>query len=436
MFVASLLGLGIDFEEFKEKLSSISVDERWDIRLEKVSRHSITANLFGVKIDLLHKNHGHDHNHDEQNRLRDERPHNHDEQNRLRDERPHNHGKQNRLGDERPRPHHHRSLPEIIEIIKGAEKLSDSVKERALSVFAKLAEAEAEVHGKDIEAVHFHEVGAVDAIVDICGACLALEMLGIEKIISTPVALGTGTVKTAHGTLPIPVPATVNLLRGIPTENTGIKSELSTPTGAALLATLVDEWCVSPKGTSVMCSYGAGTRDLKEQAAVLRMSLYESKRDTMETLKSAGDSDEVVVMECNIDDMPGEMLSWISPKIMDAGALDFTVIPVTMKKGRQGFILQVICKPDEIAEFADFLLKETTTIGVRYRTEKRIKLNREIRKIDTPWGEVLAKFATDADGKVLKVKPEYESVAKLAEKEGVPYLEMYRRIISELKVFN
>lgn len=390
MFVASLLGLGIDFNNFKEVLSSLPVEEKWDISLEKVSRHSITANLFKVKIDLLH--HKHDH---------------------------HDHHA------------HHRSLGDINKIINGANKLSGSVKERALSVFAKLAEAEAEVHGKEIDAVHFHEVGAVDAIVDICGACLALEMLGINHIISTPVALGTGTVNTAHGTLPIPVPATVNLLRGIPTENTGIKSELSTPTGSALLATLVDEWCVSPAGTQSKCSYGAGTRDLKEQAAVLRVSLYDGGDEVpLELGLSDLPRDEVVVMECNIDDMPGETLSWISPKIMEAGALDFTVIPVTMKKGRQGFILQVICKSDEIAKFADFLLKETTTIGIRYRTENRIKLNREIRKIETSWGEILAKFAFDSDGKVIKVKPEYESVAKLAEREGVPYLEMYDRIRS------
>lgn len=390
MFVASLLGFGINFEEFKNTLSSLPVQEKWDISLEKVSRHSINANLFKVKIDLFHHNHdGHSHA-------------------------------------------HHRSLPEINEIINGADKLSESVKERALSVFAKLAEAEAEVHGKDITSVHFHEVGAVDAIVDICGACLALEMLGIEKIISTQVALGTGTVKTAHGTLPIPVPATVNLLRGIPTENTGIKSELSTPTGAALLATLVDEWNASPNGTQSACSYGAGTRDLKEQAAVLRVSLYEWEEGHLELGLSGLPRDEVVVIECNIDDMPGEALSWISPKIMEAGALDFTVIPVSMKKGRQGFILQVICKPDEVAKFADFLLKETTTIGVRYRTEKRIKLNREIRKIDTPWGEVIAKFAMDSDGNVIKLKPEYESVAKLAEREGVPYLVMADQIRGKL----
>ena len=394
MFVAALLGLGVDYNKFKELLSSLPVDEKWDIKLEKVSRHSVTANLFTVSLDLIGADHHHVHKAEGES-----------------SEKHHHH-------------HHHRSLPEINKIIRGAEKISDRVKERACAVFAKLAEAEAEVHGKDITAVHFHEVGAVDAIVDITGACLALDMLGIEKIVSTPISLGCGTVHSAHGVLPVPVPATVNLLRDIPTEHTGIKSELATPTGAALLATLVDEWNQSPAGTQQGCSYGAGTRDLKERAAVIRVSVYSGTESDVRLFSE----DEVAVIECNIDDMSGEVISWISPRIMDAGALDFSVIPITMKKGRPGVMLQVISPPDQIAKFADFLLKESSTIGVRYRVEKRLKLNREIRKIDTPWGEISAKFATDAEGNIVKIKPEFESIAKLAADHNVSYLEMYEKV--------
>jgi uncharacterized protein (TIGR00299 family) protein len=383
MLTASLLGLGVDYKAFKEMLSSLPVDEEWDIELEEVSRHAITANLFKVKLDLLHHHHNH---------------------------------------------HHHRSLSDIHKIIMGGDKLPDVVKDRACAVFSKLAEAEAEVHGKDIKVVHFHEVGAVDAIIDITGVCLALYMLDIERIISTPISLGSGTVHSAHGVLPVPVPATVNLVRDIPTEHTGIKSELATPTGAALLATLVNEWNVSPSGNLKMCSYGAGTRDLKERAAVIRVSLYRECASE-EVLFS---EDEVGVLECNIDDMQGEVFSWLSDKLINKGVLDFSLIPVTMKKGRPGIILQVICSVDKIVKFADLLLKESTTLGVRYRIEKRFKLDREVRSLDTPWGKISAKFAKDRDGSLIKVKPEFESVVKLAEESNLSYLEMYEKIRKEL----
>ena len=393
MLVASLIGLGLDFEQFKTNLSSLPVDEKWDIDISKVSRHAINANLFNVKIDLLHHNHNHPHHHH----------------------------------------HHHRSLPEINDIIRGAAKLSDTVKDQACAVFAKLAEAEAEVHGKDITAVHFHEVGAVDAIIDITGTCLALEMLEIDNIVATPIALGTGTVHSAHGTLPVPVPATVNLIKGLPTEPTGIKSELATPTGAALLATLVNEWDTTPKGVQIKSSYGAGTRDLKERAAVLRVSLYQIDSADITPIY---DTDKVAVIECNIDDMPGEQLSWVASEIMNLQALDCTLIPVTMKKGRPGIILKVICQHTEVAKFADFILKETSTLGVRYRAENRFKLNREIRKIETSYGIVSAKFATDINGEIVKVKPEYEDVAKIAENSEESYSKIYQNITNEINAIN
>ncbi len=405
MLVASLSGLGLDFVQFKNALSSLPVEENWEIDLSQVSRHALNANLFSVKIDLLH-NHHHSTEHSNSKNESSHTPNHH-------------------------KHHHHRSLPEINEIIRGAKKLSKNVKNRACAVFAKLAEAEAEVHGKDITAVHFHEVGAVDAIVDITGTCLALEMLKIDHIIATPIALGTGTVHSAHGVLPVPVPATLNLIRGLPTENTGIKSELATPTGAALLATLVNEWNTTPKGSLIKSSYGAGTRDLKERAAVLRVSLYEMDSSTINSNYS---EDEVAVIECNIDDMPGEQLSWVASEIMKINALDCTLIPVTMKKGRPGIILQVICKYKEVAKFADFILKETTTLGVRYRIEKRFKLNREIRKIVTPYGTISAKFATDNSDKLIKVKPEFEDIAKLAENSDESYSQIYKKITNNIQV--
>ena len=393
MTVAALLGLGIDFSTFKKALTSLPITEKWDIELLQTERHAINANLFKV---IVHEHHHH-HNHDD---------------NSTHNKHSHKH-------------HHHRTLPEITDIINSATQLPDSVKKKACLVFAKLAEAEAEVHGKDISAVHFHEVGAVDAIIDITGACLAIEMLEIDKIISAPISLGCGSVHSAHGVLPVPVPATMNLIRGIPTEQTGIKSELATPTGAALLATLVDEWNESPKGALRKSSYGAGTRDLKERASVLRLSLY---CDSTDKTSAKYAEDEVAVIECNIDDMSGELFSWLAERLPEIGALDFAFIPVIMKKNRPGNIIQVICRPNDVAKFADFLLKETTTIGVRYRIEKRFKLNREIRKISTKLGDIAVKVVKDNTGTEIKSKPEYEDIAKIAKEQNIPFREANQKI--------
>ncbi|MCK5844195.1 MAG: LarC family nickel insertion protein, partial [Victivallales bacterium] len=244
MMTASLLGLGIDLEAFEQALKTLPTTESWSLILTTVERHSIIARHFLVSLDGEHY---HDANGESHSHSSEHTPHH----------------------------HHHRKLDDVLDIINGASGLSSAVKRRASAVFTKLAEAEAEVHGKnDPKGVHFHEVGAVDAIIDITGVCLALELLGVEKILSTPVPLGTGSVKSAHGTLPVPVPATVNILCGIPVERTNIPFELATPTGAAILATLVDEWISAPGevqepvsaklAAAVMLntSYGAGTRDI------------------------------------------------------------------------------------------------------------------------------------------------------------------------------
>lgn len=382
MLVAALLKLDVapEIDVLRETLKSLPVNEKWSIDLETVKRHSISAGLFKVEVkEDHHHHHGHLHG---------------------------------------------RSLQEINEIIMGAEKLADTVKKRACAVFAKLADAESKVHGSDMESVHFHEVGAVDAIIDIVSCCLIIDSLQIDNIISSPVALGKGSIKSAHGVLPVPVPATLNLLVGIPVIHTGIPFELATPTGSALLAELVDEWQESPCGKLVCSSYGAGTRDLKERAGVIRVSIYEG--DTIVDLLS----DRIGVIECNLDDMPGEAFSWISPRLLELGALDYSIIPAQMKKNRPGILLQVLCKHDEIAKFADFLLKETSTLGVRHRIDNRIKLNREILKIETPWGEAVVKVASDAHGKKIKSKPEYENCAELAATNNFSYLEMQAKLMS------
>ena len=390
MLVAALLKLSdpSEIDKLRIALKSMPISEEWDISLSSVERHAISASLFDVKVKEAH-HHSHNHHHD------------------------HKHG---------------RTLPEIEKIINSGGNLSNTVKAKACKVFAKLADAEAKVHGKSVEHVHFHEVGAVDAIIDIVACCCLLEHLNLSKIISSPIALGRGTIKSAHGVLPVPVPATLNLIENLPVFHTKIESELATPTGTALLAVIVDEWDISPVGRVKISSYGAGTRDLKERAAIIRTSIYETYGDLLSC-----NNDKVAVIECNIDDMSGEIFSWITPKLFDLGALDVLLLPAQMKKNRPATLLQVLCKPGEVALFADFLLHESTTLGIRYRIENRIVLNRKIRKIETPWGEALLKEASDMAGRVLKSKVEFESCAKLAEENNIPYLEMERKLISFIK---
>ncbi len=388
MFAAALLGLGADVPAFWKGLKSLPLEEKPEISLTDVIRNGISAKHFNVKLK-----HSHEH-------------------------------------------HHHRTLDEIEKIIMSARGLSVQVSEKAVSVFRALEKAEAKIHGAEIKHVHFHEVGAADAIIDIVSAMLCLEILDIDKVVSAPVALGSGTVRTSHGVLPVPAPATAELLKGCPTVHGNIQFELTTPTGAAILSAIVDEWGVPPAGKIIATSYGAGTKDFKDQANVLRTSIVDCGKCNTGILPvglKATNSNTVAVIECNIDDMPGEAFTHVGEGILGMGALDYAVIPVMMKKGRPGVILQVICKEDEVAKFADFILKETTTLGIRYRMEERIILRREIRKIKTPWGAVDVKIAFDSQGNVLKYKPEYESCAKLAKASKTGYNQMFEKVRAHIQ---
>lgn len=369
MFVAALLGLGADTSDFWKRLRSLPLKEKWNVSFEDVVRCKINAKRFSVAVRNTH---------------------------------------------------HHRTLKDIEKIIRSAD-LTDSVSGKACLVFKRLAEAEAKVHGGDSGHVHFHEIGAADAIIDIVGVCLALELLQIDYIISSPATLGKGIIDTSHGRLPVPAPATLKLLEGFPVIHSNISAELTTPTGAALLTTLVNEWDIPPEGMVIKTANGAGQKDLDEQPNILRATIY-SKSGVIP------DEEAVGVIETNMDDFPGEQLSWIGPKLLEKGAYDYAIIPVTMKKSRQGIILQVLCPISKIAELTDFILSETSTFGVRYRVERRRILQREIRKINTPWGEVVVKFAIDKKGNCLKCKPEYESCASLAETAKTSYSVMYRQL--------
>jgi uncharacterized protein (TIGR00299 family) protein len=302
-------------------------------------------------------------------------------------------------------PQKHRHLSGILRMIHAAE-LPDSVKASAERVFRVLAEAEAVVHGTPIEKVHFHEVGAVDSICDIVGACLALDLLRIEAVYCSPINVGSGTVNTEHGVLPVPAPATALLLRDRPIYSRGPAMELTTPTGAAFVAALATEFGAMPPMRIRSIGYGAGDRDFKEQSNVTRVIVGEAS--------GAAETTTVAVIEANIDDASPQVIAWAMERLLAEGALDAVVIPAQMKKGRPGVVLQVIAAPEKREALAAMLFRETTTLGVRFYSAERRVLAREWVEVQTPHGAVRIK--TSADG----FAPEYEDARRVAAESGVP----------------
>jgi len=307
----------------------------------------------------------------------------------------------------------HRSLS-TIEVILQKSKLANPVREHATAIFRKLGEAEAAVHDVPIEKIHFHEVGAVDAIVDIVGACIGFHFLGIARFTCSALNVGGGTAKMAHGVLPVPSPATARLLLGKPTYSTGVQNELVTPTGAAIVATLCDTFGPQPPMTVSAIGYGAGTADLEGQPNVLRLMVG----DAAET-REGEYSDEIRVVEANLDDLNPQVYGYFVERALAAGALDVFTTAVQMKKNRPGTLLTVLCKLADEAKFQELLFAETTTLGVRSYTTQRRVLPREWETVATCYGEVRMKLAR-VNGRVVQISPEYEDCRKLAEEKVVP----------------
>jgi len=314
----------------------------------------------------------------------------------------------------------HRSLSAILQVLQDSQ-LAPSLRDRASAIFQKLGEAEARVHDVPIEKIHFHEVGAVDAIVDIVGACIGFHALGIEKFACSPLNVGGGTVKMAHGVLPVPAPATANLLRGKPTYSNGVQRELVTPTGAAIVATLCDSFGSQPPMSISAIGYGAGTADLEGQPNVLRIMVGEAAEKTV-----PGYDQEITVIEANLDDMNPQIYGYFQEKALAAGALDVFTTPVQMKKNRPGTLLTVLCQPADAQALMSLIFAETTTFGVRSHAAQRRVLPRESVKVATSFGEVRIKLSR-VNGRILHVAPEYDDCRKLAEQKNVPL----QRVISE-----
>jgi uncharacterized protein (TIGR00299 family) protein len=312
----------------------------------------------------------------------------------------------------------HRSLMAILEILDKS-KLSPQVRERASAIFRRLGEAEATVHNVPIEKIHFHEVGAVDAIVDIVGACIGFEALGIEQFACSALNVGGGTAKMAHGVLPVPAPATAKLLQGKPTYSNGVQRELVTPTGAAIVATLCTHFGPQPAMSVSSIGYGAGTADLEGQPNVLRIMVGEAVEKAI-----VGFDEEIAVIEANLDDMNPQIYGYFQEKALAAGALDVYSTPVQMKKNRPGILLTVLCRPYDTGALMDLVFSETTTFGVRtYRAQRRT-LPREWVSVHTQFGDVRMKISR-VNGHIRQAAPEFEDCKKIAEQQHVPlYLVM------------
>lgn len=420
MFIGALLDLGLDARQLERELAKLGLDG-YHLHSSRQQKSSIE----GVKFDV-HLSSDHEHSHGEHTHAHaHSHSHGHDHSHSHAHDHEHEHGH-----DHGHEHEHGRNFAQIKELIQHSA-LSDWVKEKALAVFHRIAVAEGKIHGLPPEQVHFHEVGAIDSIVDIVGACIGLELLGKPRVLAGPVVEGSGWVDCAHGRFPIPAPATLAILgaRGIPLTQCNEPHELVTPTGAALLAELVQSFGPMTGLVASKIGFGLGTRENKTRPNVLRAILGE-----VATGSGAHDwqTDTIAVLEANIDDMNAEILGHFVEQALAAGALDVFHTPIQMKKNRPGVLLTVLCAEADGDKFSELILRETTSLGVRRHLAERRKLKREFVKVATSFGEVTVKLGR-LDGKVIQVAPEYESCNQLASKANVPLKEIYA---AALKAFD
>lgn len=411
MFIGALLDLGVDAHELEHELEKLGVRE-YQVQVSRQQRGGIAGTKFDVHLEE-------DHHHDEGH----EHTHHHHEHEHHHPTHDHDHGAHPGHENEH---HHGRTFAEIRQLISGS-KLSDWVKEKAIAVFKRVAIAEGKIHGQPPDKVHFHEVGAVDSIVDIVGACVALEMLGKPRVLAGPVVEGVGTVNCAHGRFPLPAPATLEILRarGATLQQCDEPHELITPTGAALLAEFAESFGPMRDLKVSRIGYGLGTRENKTRPNVLRVVLGESVAGGA---AHDWETDTITVLETNLDDINAEILGGFVEKAFAGGALDVFHTPVQMKKNRPGVLLTVLCATADADRFTELLLRETSAFGVRRHVAERRKLHRQVVKVQTPFGEVSVKVGR-LDGTVVQIAPEYESCRSRAEEAHVPLKQIYEAAI-------
>jgi len=461
MFIGALLDLGVDFHELEHELGKLKLDGyhlhsarqqksqiegvKFDVHLahDRDHDHSHGAahahehtHADGTQHSHAHEHEEHDHEHDEAHEHEHAHTHEHTHADGTKHSHPHEHeghdpahshehehaDHSHAHGDEHDHQHG-RNFSEIKTLI-GESSLSPWVKEKAVAVFHRIAVAEGKIHGMPPEQVHFHEVGAVDSIVDIVGGCIAVELLGKPRILASPVVEGTGWIRCAHGRFPIPAPATLSILgaRGVALTQCDEPSELVTPTGAAMLAELVEEFGPMRNLVATRVGFGLGTRDNKTRPNVLRAILGETSESGAGT--NDWQTDTIAVLETNLDDINGEILGHFIEKALARGALDVFHTAIQMKKNRPGVLLTVLCAVDDADKFSEMILQETSAFGVRRSTLERRKLLRTVVTVKTSFGDVAVKLGK-LNGKIVQASPEFESCKKLAESMKVSLKEIY-----------
>ncbi|HZR64246.1 MAG TPA: nickel pincer cofactor biosynthesis protein LarC [Terriglobales bacterium] len=421
MFLGALIDAGLSPTLLEETVDALNVGAT--LKVSRVDRSGITATKVDVIVGGKHDSYGSDipvrqnpaeplHNH--------ARPHDHGDPH----EHPHKH--------EHARKHQHgRGLLEIREIINKAA-ISDSAKKTAISIFEKLGAAESKIHNVPLAKIHFHEVGAVDALVDITCAAVGAEALGVDEIVCSPLNVGGGTVNCAHGTFPVPAPATVELLKGAPVYSSGIQAELVTPTGAAIVRTIATRFAAFPPMKIEKAGYGAGTRDLPNHANVLRITIGD--RVMAERGEGARPThilrETISVLEANLDDLNPQVFGYVMDRLLEAGALDVFGTPVQMKKNRPGMLLTALAKPEDTDKLVQIIFAETTTLGIRRREETRQALARKWETVTTRFGDVRMKIAS-MNGSISSYAPEYEDCRRIAREQRVPLKMVMQEAVRE-----
>ncbi|WRS26402.1 nickel pincer cofactor biosynthesis protein LarC [Oscillospiraceae bacterium MB08-C2-2] len=473
MTVAALLDLGADEKVLREGLASLNVSG-YALKISRVKKSGIMACDFNVILDEDHDDHdhnghhhdhdghhhdhdghhhdhdghhhdhdghhhdhdghhhdhdGHHHDHDDHHHDHDDHHHDHDDHHHDHDDHHHDHDDHHHDHDghhhdhddhhhdhDGHHHHEHRNLSDVLDII-GKSSISHRAKDIACAIFRVVAQAEATVHGLPVDQVHFHEVGAVDSIVDIVGTAICVDNLGVDRIFCSPLSEGIGTVWCQHGRMPVPAPATFEIMRrwSIPMVITKNVGEMVTPTGAAIVAALAQGFCAPTRGILKRIGYGAGKKEFEHSANLLRVSLWEPNSLYL--------SDEVLELTCNIDDMTGEQLGFACELLLEKGALDVWVSPIQMKKNRPAHMLSLLIEPSQEEEMAKLLFLHTSTIGVRMTTHKRRKMERRSDAVETPLGPVAVKRLSYGD--VFKTAVEYESARKLAKEKALPLNQIY-----------
>jgi pyridinium-3,5-bisthiocarboxylic acid mononucleotide nickel chelatase len=369
MFIGALIDAGLPFDELKRVLATLPIGH-YSLDAKKEIKNGLTGTKFSV-----HQEH---------------------------------------------KEHAHRGLLEIREIIEKGN-LSIRCKDRSLRIFEAIALEEGKIHGRSPDEIHFHEIGAIDSIIDIAGAAFGIEYMGIESVFCSRVPLGSGFINSGHGRIPLPAPATVALLKGVPVYDSGLECELVTPTGAALLKEFSGSFGLMPPMKIESVGYGAGSRDLSDRPNLLRILI--GREDAQKTIET------VVVVDANLDDTNPEWLGFMMERLFEAGALDVVFSPVQMKKNRPGVQIQVIGRPQDKDKLLDIIFAESTTLGIRFSYSQRQVLERTQAEIDSPWGKLRVKNVTGRDGAVI-IYPEYEDCRRIAREQNLSLREIYYRVMS------